>query len=187
MARCVGRGIWIIGDLMMDEYVHGEVSRISPEAPVQVVRLMRGVQIWVGPRTLLGRWRCWAHMSSWREWSDRTRLVSELIADCTSLGIDTRAVRCRDVRKTTRKFRVFGQGQQLVRLDWEDTFRARKILPPCSSTDCRRACAGCHHPERLCEGGADGPTARRSCDSPENAVFRCSPIPSGGTSRPTVG
>ncbi|MBW2335639.1 MAG: D-glycero-beta-D-manno-heptose-7-phosphate kinase, partial [Deltaproteobacteria bacterium] len=27
----------VIGDLMIDEYVWGEVERISPEAPVQVV------------------------------------------------------------------------------------------------------------------------------------------------------
>lgn len=32
-----GRRIAVIGDVMLDKYVYGEVSRISPEAPVQVV------------------------------------------------------------------------------------------------------------------------------------------------------
>ncbi|MGN6452506.1 MAG: PfkB family carbohydrate kinase, partial [Steroidobacteraceae bacterium] len=30
--------LWVIGDLMLDEYVTGSVERISPEAPVPVVR-----------------------------------------------------------------------------------------------------------------------------------------------------
>src|SRR4029077_13880857 len=30
--------IWVVGDLMLDEYVTGSVERISPEAPVPVVR-----------------------------------------------------------------------------------------------------------------------------------------------------
>ena len=32
-----GTRVWVIGDLMLDEYVDGEVRRISPEAPVPVV------------------------------------------------------------------------------------------------------------------------------------------------------
>jgi len=31
--------VWVIGDLMLDEYVVGAVDRISPEAPVPVVRV----------------------------------------------------------------------------------------------------------------------------------------------------
>ncbi|MEA3255593.1 MAG: PfkB family carbohydrate kinase, partial [Candidatus Altiarchaeota archaeon] len=33
--------ILVIGDLMLDKYVFGDVSRISPEAPVQVVDVLR--------------------------------------------------------------------------------------------------------------------------------------------------
>lgn len=32
--------ILILGDIMLDEYLHGQVSRISPEAPVPVVEIM---------------------------------------------------------------------------------------------------------------------------------------------------
>ncbi len=31
----------VIGDLMLDRYIWGEVTRISPEAPVSVVRVLR--------------------------------------------------------------------------------------------------------------------------------------------------
>ena len=37
LAACT---IAVIGDLMLDVYLHGEVNRISPEAPVPVVRLI---------------------------------------------------------------------------------------------------------------------------------------------------
>ena len=33
--------ILVYGDLMLDRYIHGEVSRISPEAPVPVVHVKR--------------------------------------------------------------------------------------------------------------------------------------------------
>ena len=32
--------VWVVGDLMLDEYVTGAVERISPEAPVPVVRVL---------------------------------------------------------------------------------------------------------------------------------------------------
>ena len=33
--------ILVIGDIMLDKYIWGDVSRISPEAPVQVVNVLR--------------------------------------------------------------------------------------------------------------------------------------------------
>src|SRR3989338_4617310 len=33
--------ILVVGDIMLDKYIWGEVSRISPEAPVQVVNVVR--------------------------------------------------------------------------------------------------------------------------------------------------
>ena len=35
--RCQGREVWVVGDLMLDQYVQGAVERISPEAPVPIV------------------------------------------------------------------------------------------------------------------------------------------------------
>src|SRR3990167_2239505 len=36
-----GRKILVIGDIMLDKYIWGDVSRISPEAPVQVVNVIK--------------------------------------------------------------------------------------------------------------------------------------------------
>src|SRR5579863_7665901 len=35
------RRVWVVGDLMLDEYVEGDVGRVSPEAPVPVVHVGR--------------------------------------------------------------------------------------------------------------------------------------------------
>jgi len=120
VGQCSGREVWVVGDLMLDEYVQGVVERISPEAPVPVVRaaglqyrlggaanVARQVAV-LGARVILGG------VIGQDEAGDR------LVADCERAGIDTRGVVRDSSRQTTRKLRVLGQGQQLVRVDWED-------------------------------------------------------------------
>src|SRR6478609_12132797 len=41
VARFTGRRVLVIGDLMLDEFLWGKVSRISPEAPVPVVEVVK--------------------------------------------------------------------------------------------------------------------------------------------------
>src|SRR5271156_2380059 len=41
LATFSGKRILVIGDLMLDEFLWGKVSRISPEAPVPVVEIVR--------------------------------------------------------------------------------------------------------------------------------------------------
>lgn len=118
--RCAGREVWIVGDLMLDEYVQGAVERVSPEAPVPVVRagavqyrlggaanVARQVAA-LGARAVLGG------AVGEDEAGDR------IIEECRRAGIDTCGVVRDASRRTTRKLRVLGQQQQLVRLDWED-------------------------------------------------------------------
>ena len=56
--RFAGLRIWVVGDLMLDEYVMGAVERISPEAPVPVVRVRDTEHrlVWRGERRA-ARWR----------------------------------------------------------------------------------------------------------------------------------
>ena len=39
--RIAGRSVLVVGDLMLDHFVYGRVTRISPEAPVPVVQFDR--------------------------------------------------------------------------------------------------------------------------------------------------
>lgn len=123
--KCRGREVWIVGDLMLDEYLHGVVQRISPEAPVPVVQAselkyrLGGAAnvakqvVALGGRAVLGGV------------IGDDAAGRRLLAECTSIGVDTRGI-CQDSsRRTTRKLRVLGHGQQLVRLDWEDAAPCR--------------------------------------------------------------
>jgi D-beta-D-heptose 7-phosphate kinase / D-beta-D-heptose 1-phosphate adenosyltransferase len=127
--RCVGREVWVVGDLMLDEYVQGHVERISPEAPVPVVRA-RGVEYRLGGAANVARQVAvlGGHAVLGGIVGDDAA-GRQLLADCALAGIDTRGVIVDDARPTTRKLRVLGHGQQLLRLDWEEP-------GPCPSAIC---------------------------------------------------
>ena len=120
LEACRGREVWVVGDLMLDEYVHGSVERISPEAPVPVVRA-GDLQYRLGGAANVARQvavlGAHATLAGVIGSDDAGR---QLLAECTSAGIDVRAVVDDPGRRTTRKLRVLGRGQQLIRLDWED-------------------------------------------------------------------
>ncbi|MCA1583720.1 MAG: PfkB family carbohydrate kinase [Acidobacteria bacterium] len=111
--------VLILGDLVLDEYVAGDCSRMSPEAPVAVVRVGT-VQTVLG-----GAGNTAANVASL---GGRATLVG-LCADdeagerfkslAGAQGIELVALA--DGRPTTRKTRVIGQQQQLLRLDREVT------------------------------------------------------------------
>jgi len=117
---CRGREVWIVGDLMLDEYVQGPVERISPEAPVPVVHV-RDVEFRLGGAANVARQvaTLGAHAVLGGVIGD-DEAGQRLLADCARAGIDTRAVVVERSRPTTRKLRVLGHGQQLLRLDWEN-------------------------------------------------------------------
>jgi D-beta-D-heptose 7-phosphate kinase / D-beta-D-heptose 1-phosphate adenosyltransferase len=118
--RFADLNIWVIGDLMIDEYVTGTVERISPEAPVPVVRA-QGSETRLGGAANIARQIAilGAHVSVAGVCGEDAA-GQQLRELCGSAGIDTRAVLELPGRNTTRKLRVVSHSQQLLRLDWED-------------------------------------------------------------------
>ena len=118
--RFAGLRIWVVGDIMLDEYVMGEVDRISPEAPVPVVRV-RDTELRLGGAANVAR-----QVATLGAKVNLAGIIGtdgaadELLRLCAECGIDTRAVVRLPERRTTRKLRVLGHSQQLLRLDWED-------------------------------------------------------------------
>jgi D-beta-D-heptose 7-phosphate kinase / D-beta-D-heptose 1-phosphate adenosyltransferase len=121
LTRLSDRTLWVVGDLMLDEYLTGPVERISPEAPVPVLRahetetraggaanVARQIAA-LGARVILGG----------VVGSDDA--ASALLAHCRHASVDTRAVVTAPARRTTRKLRCLSKSQQLLRVDWEDT------------------------------------------------------------------
>jgi D-beta-D-heptose 7-phosphate kinase/D-beta-D-heptose 1-phosphate adenosyltransferase len=111
--------LWVAGDIMLDEYVVGEVGRISPEAPVPVVHVREKVS-WLGGATNVARQIVTLGARASVCGAIGTDSAGdEVLAACATAGIDARAIGRMEECQTTRKLRVLGQQQQLLRLDWE--------------------------------------------------------------------
>lgn len=120
--------IAVIGDVMLDCYVSGSVNRISPEAPVPVMRVVEERAVPGGAANVaanlatLGLGVELVGLSG--QDSAREELVEALrrIGDINCSGI----VAVAD-RRTTKKLRIIGAHQQIVRVDHED-------VGPCDDT-----------------------------------------------------
>ncbi|KAB2834530.1 MAG: hypothetical protein F9K51_01705, partial [Candidatus Dadabacteria bacterium] len=118
--RLFGRQkILVVGDIMLDRYVRGAVERISPEAPVPVLRV-EGEEsapggagnVAVNLRTLGAKVELVGHVGKDSEGDEVLRLLREN-------GIGTRGI-VRDAKKrTTTKTRLIAGNQQIARIDNE--------------------------------------------------------------------
>jgi D-beta-D-heptose 7-phosphate kinase/D-beta-D-heptose 1-phosphate adenosyltransferase len=120
VGRFPGRRVWVVGDLMVDEYLRGRVERISPEAPVPVVAVSGRERRPGGAANVahqLARLGAEVRLSGVIGDDDAGRA---LLAQCREAGIDVGPVAVIPGRCTTQKLRVLGHGQQMVRLDWEE-------------------------------------------------------------------
>ena len=110
--------VLVVGDVMLDRYWFGEVSRISPEAPVPVVLIDHEDERLGGAANVA--WNC-------KELNARIRLLSVVGRDepgerleklLKGKGIEASLHRDRGLH-TTQKLRVIGRKQQLLRIDFE--------------------------------------------------------------------
>jgi D-beta-D-heptose 7-phosphate kinase/D-beta-D-heptose 1-phosphate adenosyltransferase len=115
-----GLHIWVVGDLMLDEYVMGAVERISPEAPVPVVRVRDTEHRLGGAANVARQVAALGATVSLAGLIGDDAAGEDFLRLCAASNIDTRAVLKLPERRTTRKLRVLGHSQQLLRLDWED-------------------------------------------------------------------
>lgn len=113
--------VLVIGDLMIDEYVWGNVERVSPEAPVQVVSVRRdsvtlgGSGNVVNNLVALGAQVAVAGVIGAGANGDLlTRMFESRSVDVTALIRDP-------ARQTTRKTRIIGGHQHVLRIDRETT------------------------------------------------------------------
>jgi D-glycero-beta-D-manno-heptose-7-phosphate kinase len=118
--RLQGRSILVVGDLMIDQFVIGTVDRISPEAPVPIVRfdhetwrLGGAANVANNIVALGGKVETIGAIGSDAD-------GSRLVADLASRSIGTAGVVSDPTRCTTRKLRVVTtRNQQVARIDYE--------------------------------------------------------------------
>ncbi|MCQ2373871.1 MAG: D-glycero-beta-D-manno-heptose-7-phosphate kinase, partial [Phascolarctobacterium sp.] len=112
--------IAVIGDVMLDRYFHGEVKRISPEAPVPVTRINRINSVLGGAANVaanLAHLECQVFMGGVTGDDENRVLLEKMMADA---GIDASGLIKSEARSTITKLRVLGGQQQMLRLDFEE-------------------------------------------------------------------
>jgi len=115
------RSVMVVGDLILDEFIWGDVSRISPEAPVPVV--------WVRKESFMpgGASNVANNLSSLGSKVYSVGVIggdergAVLKSSLEQKGVDTQGVLIDETRPTTLKTRVVAGHQQVVRIDKEKT------------------------------------------------------------------
>ncbi len=111
--------VLVVGDLMLDRYVSGVVDRISPEAPVPVVRVESEWSAAGGAANVAN------NAVSLGAGCDVVGIVGDdtggvlLRRELERLGVGTEGLVCAADRRTTMKTRVLARRQQVVRYDHE--------------------------------------------------------------------
>jgi D-beta-D-heptose 7-phosphate kinase/D-beta-D-heptose 1-phosphate adenosyltransferase len=120
LQRMAGCQVAVLGDVMLDEYLFGEVNRISPEAPVPIVRVTREQAVLGGAANVA---------ANLKALGAEPRLVGTLQKDAAghrllgllqTLGIASTGLVEDASRPTVIKTRVIGQQQQMLRIDREE-------------------------------------------------------------------
>src|SRR4051794_10736878 len=121
--------ILVVGDIMLDRYIHGEVERISPEAPVPVIRHAQRYERAGGAANVamnLAGLGCKAVLAGfWGDDAERGELKTLLErSEVDTVGVVTSSL------PTISKTRIVGRMQQLLRLDIES-----RDMPPMVEMD----------------------------------------------------
>lgn len=116
-----GKRVLVVGDVVLDHYVWGEVERISPEAPVPIVRVLResdmpgaAANVAMNLAALDARPIMVSVIGADEDGARLRALLEQNNVDCTYLLVLPE-------QRTTRKTRVIARTQHVVRVDWDTT------------------------------------------------------------------
>ncbi len=112
--------ILVVGDLMLDRYVFGSVSRISPEAPVPVVHVSSESSRPGGASNVSLNVASLGGSSVVAGIAGEDEAGADLLKTLADAGIETGGVVCVDGIQTTVKTRIIADRQQVARVDYED-------------------------------------------------------------------
>jgi len=122
------RSILVIGDIMLDKYVWGSVSRISPEAPVQIVGVQKENYVPGGAANVA------SNIASLKAKTYMIGIVGKdsarniLLSELKKRKIDIKGILTVSNKPTIQKVRIIGQHQQLVRVDYEKKGNVSKYV-----------------------------------------------------------
>ena len=109
----------VIGDLMIDHYLWGSCDRISPEAPVQVLDVQRETNVLGGAGNVVNNLIALGARVEMATVVGDDAAGEQSMAMLEELGVATNLVVRQDGRKSSRKSRLMGGHQQVLRFDKE--------------------------------------------------------------------
>ena len=116
-----GQRILVLGDVILDWYWWGQASRLSPEAPVPVVRRQRTTMQAGGAGNSAANLAALGGRVSLVGVTGADAHAGDLRAALAARGVETTRLITDASRPTTTKTRVIAAHQQVVRVDEEDT------------------------------------------------------------------
>ncbi len=111
--------IAVIGDLMLDEYIIGTVTRISPEAPVPVVNVKKENFVLGGAANVVNNLSSLGVKVLAFGIIGNDNNGKKMLGEFNQKGVTTEYLNIANDRPTIMKQRILANNQQLLRLDWE--------------------------------------------------------------------
>jgi D-beta-D-heptose 7-phosphate kinase/D-beta-D-heptose 1-phosphate adenosyltransferase len=118
-ARMRDKRVLVVGDVMLDEWVWGSVTRISPEAPVPVVAVDDHSFTLGGAGNVANNLRAIGARVSFAGTIGDDSEGKRVLELFDGIEVERSAVIPLADRPTTRKTRIVAHNQQVVRADWE--------------------------------------------------------------------
>ncbi len=112
--------IGVVGDMMLDDYIIGTVDRISPEAPVPVVKVTQEKFVLGGAANVVNNLATLGANTISFGVIGNDANGDRLINDFNSKKINSTGIIRANDRPTIVKRRILAGHQQLLRIDWED-------------------------------------------------------------------
>ncbi|HIJ20145.1 MAG TPA: D-glycero-beta-D-manno-heptose-7-phosphate kinase [Deltaproteobacteria bacterium] len=126
--RFPGAKVFVIGDIIMDRYIWGNVSRISPEAPVPVVDVKMENGMLGGAANVIRNIAALGARPVLCGVVGKDETGEEILSEIEKMGLKKDGIVTEDSRITSVKTRVVAHNQQVVRFDRE----SRKEISPTS-------------------------------------------------------
>ena len=111
--------VLVIGDIILDEYVWGDVSRISPEAPVPVVEVKRDTRMLGGAANVIHNIATLGARPTLCGVVGQDLTGKTIINQLNNMGLASDGIVLEQGRPTSIKTRVVARNQQVVRFDRE--------------------------------------------------------------------
>jgi rfaE bifunctional protein kinase chain/domain len=111
--------VLVIGDIILDEYVWGDVSRISPEAPVPVVEVKRETKMLGGAANVIHNIATLGARPTLCGVVGQDHAGKAIIKELNNMGLTSDGIVLEQGRPTSIKTRVVARNQQVVRFDRE--------------------------------------------------------------------